>query len=321
MAAIAATPAMAQEDLKVKKNSIEIGFNPFSNNFQTFRIDELKYRHFWGNNALRVKVGLGIESLNKENKMDTEKFSTINTYNGATSDINPTITPTTTSAVEKVTGVSSNFNLSLGYERHFDVARRINLYVGAEVGFGLHTVSATEEGESTSIETKNYAYDASKSLVTNTTVTNYKKEYKKQYNGDQAWTSIGMGIFTGIDFYVYKGLYLGAELGLGFNHVSFKNPELTSNETSVNTNELKYQASSSENSYNTKKVTTVNQVYDSTTGISTKNTSEVYTTTQKNDKGYISSTEEKNKECIERSNSTNNFKLYAEPALRIGWRF
>ncbi|MBQ0049351.1 MAG: hypothetical protein KBT12_03805 [Bacteroidales bacterium] len=312
---------MAQEDLKVKNNSVEIGFNPFSNNFLTFRIDELKYRHFWGNNALRVKVGLGINGINKENKKDTEQFSTIHTYNGETTDINPTITPTATSSIQKVSGSVSNFNLSLGYERHFDVARRVNLYVGAEVGFGMQTVSATEEGENTDIKTTNFSQTNSKTLTTVTNVTNYKNEFKKAYEADQAWTSIGMSIFTGIDFYVYKGLYLGAELGLGFNHVSFKNPELISNSTSTETTDYKYQATNSENSYSTKKVITVNESYDSTTGISTKNTTAVYTTTQKNAKGETSSTSETNKKCEETTLSNNSFKLYAEPALRIGWRF
>ena len=30
--------------------------------------------------------------------------------------------------------------------------------------------------------------------------------------------SFGINAFTGVDFYIYKGLYLGAELGLGYTY-------------------------------------------------------------------------------------------------------
>jgi len=29
---------------------------------------------------------------------------------------------------------------------------------------------------------------------------------------------IGVGLFTGFDFYIYKGLYMGAELGFSYRH-------------------------------------------------------------------------------------------------------
>ena len=95
-----------------------------------------------------------------------------------------------------VNTISGDFSIDLGYERHFKVAKRLSLYAGGEVGFLSHYASGkgktTIAGTTTTIDFKNI-----------TTV-----------NGDRAYAAFTAGIFTGLDFYVYKGLYLGAELGL-----------------------------------------------------------------------------------------------------------
>lgn len=83
------------------------------------------------------------------------------------------------------------FTLSIGYQRHFYNYKRVDLYCGGKLGY-IHEFA----GE------------------------------KEQYNADNwTWNNNGTGngfslyLTTGIDFYVYKGLYLGAEINAGFEDV------------------------------------------------------------------------------------------------------
>lgn len=95
-----------------------------------------------------------------------------------------------------VNTTKGDFSIDLGYERHFKIANRLSLYAGGEVGFLSHFASGkgktTIAGAITTVDFKNI-----------TTI-----------NGDRAYAAFTAGIFTGLDFYVYKGLYVGAELGL-----------------------------------------------------------------------------------------------------------
>ncbi len=83
------------------------------------------------------------------------------------------------------------FSLTLGYQRHFYQYKRVDLYAGAKVGY-VHEFAG------------------------------HKSQYDKN---NWAWNNSGTGngfhayLTTGIDFYVYKGLFLGAEINLGFEDV------------------------------------------------------------------------------------------------------
>ena len=81
--------------------------------------------------------------------------------------------------------------LNLGYQRHFYQYKRVDLYAGGKVGY-VHEFAGN----------------------------------KQQANDDNwTWNNAGTGngfsvyLNTGIDFYIYKGLYLGAEINLGFTDV------------------------------------------------------------------------------------------------------
>lgn len=74
------------------------------------------------------------------------------------------------------------FGFNVGYENHFKTYDRVDLFAGVEAGFGTST----------------------------------KKEGgHKVYGGE---TTFGVDVFTGINFYIYKKLFIGAELGLGYTH-------------------------------------------------------------------------------------------------------
>ena len=87
---------------------------------------------------------------------------------------------------------NSNWSIDWGYEKHHSIAPRMDIYFG----YGLGIQKDTEKKEMTSV-----SYVGTKD----------EKETEKSGNfGFRA------SAFTGFDFYVYRGLYLGTELGLRF---------------------------------------------------------------------------------------------------------
>ncbi len=97
---------------------------------------------------------------------------------------------------------TSEFSLFPGIEYHFNKYERISPYVGGELGI---LVGST------------------KTNLDNSENENYTKS-KSPYFG------FGINVFTGVDVYLCKGLYLGAELGLGY---AFGNEGRGTTETSV----------------------------------------------------------------------------------------
>lgn len=83
---------------------------------------------------------------------------------------------------------TSTFSINLGYERHFLNYKRVDLYAGAGLGFKLNTIT----------QTNNLSSDQK------TVTSNY----------DDSYNEFTVKVFTGLDFYLYKGLYVGAELGI-----------------------------------------------------------------------------------------------------------
>lgn len=209
--------------------SAEIQFNPFSNDFKTFKLDgaALKGRYFiTDKDAIRLRLGLNINSNsynpgNKQIDPVTNEVTTIgiaepnsNNYSSA-ADYNEAKLIYDKKIKDKTSNSYGSFQIGLGYERHWNVAKRVNLYAGAEIalGFGWASSKTVEECG-----------------ILNADKTAWKEEWKETetYTGaykDQAGNlysapkfTLGANIFTGVDFYVYKGLYLGAELGLGINY-------------------------------------------------------------------------------------------------------
>ena len=104
-------------------------------------------------------------------------------------------------------GSSTLFGIALGYERHFSVNDRLDLYAGGEAAwktYGTYKETVASDG----------------SII----------EYS---NTDGGYNEIGVAAFTGINFYVYKKLFVGAEIGLSFAHKSYKDYEERGNGTTV----------------------------------------------------------------------------------------
>ncbi len=104
-----------------------------------------------------------------------------------------------------------DFGFYPGIEKHFTVGKRVSPYLGKELGIFNRSTYEYAENEA-DYEVKN----------------------------EDGLFSFHLNLVGGVDIYIYKGLYLGAELGYGFERVSFKDTEITTNgsESTIENNEV-----------------------------------------------------------------------------------
>lgn len=235
----------AQEEYGAEKGafSTELQFNPFSNNFETFKIDGLSFRYFFSeNSALRLNLNVGVNNISEGKTLTAPERSDYsdNAYYQMAKE-----------AYENGKDYSNkinntNFGLNLGYEYHFAKYGRADLYAGAQIGFNTESWSQTIKTP-TAFDTKE---DGSSTWVTLT------EEYKgaaffedDDENEIEKYSSFTFkaGVFTGIDFYLTKSLYVGAELGINFatasaNNVDYSKENLNAS-NKVEKTEITYETS------------------------------------------------------------------------------
>lgn len=107
------------------------------------------------------------------------------------------------SAEETAKGRESMFKIAPGFEYHMGNWRRVSVYLGGELFFATEGSKVTVEGDGYSYEAKNGGED------------------RGYYN------SFGLNAILGSDFYIVRGLYMGAELKLGYGMRSEKDGEVT----------------------------------------------------------------------------------------------
>lgn len=197
--------ALAQDKPVKGSFGTEVQFNPFDQDGHTFKLDALKFRYFLTDkDALRLKIGVYTNS-GKFTDTDSEELnygtaSYENEYKYSTGD----------------------FTLDLGYERHFDLNKRMSAYVGASVGFTRHFASTKIEGSETYTESRYSETSSFTAEIKNGAILPDDFDGKVNMEDmldkvtDRAYLGVNAAVFTGLDFYVYKGLYVGTELGLSF---------------------------------------------------------------------------------------------------------
>ena len=282
-----ASVASAQYSPEKGDFAVEFGFTPFKAGGETFQLNEsmLKARWFFTDkNALRLKIGFGID--NSTNTVD-------NSYNPDSKKWETTYDET-----KKTKDKYTNFGIMLGYERHLFTKGRFDVYAGLEAGYLMEKYSGSETIDRTS---KSYDGDqvisGSSTYNKNTDFTNTSTDGKKS-----SLNAFNANIFAGVDLYVWKNLYLGAEVGFNFKTGKSPNQYRSYTEQSQSYNKSGEFTGSKSVEYNGEsnitKTTTV------TTGTGAKTTT---------DTNY----------GPRRSDATTNtsFKLFVEPAVRIGWKF
>lgn len=278
--------------------SVEIGFNPFKGGDGVFKLDDdFQFKARWmftDKDALRFKLGFGIDNDSWTNEYTVgAKYSDDNTSSQFISG--------TTETKNKRTALSFN----VGYERHFPVSQRIDLYAGGEFGLGFvscsgeQTTNAYEEYYDLNNNGKLLSYDN----INN--VTKFEKQTSYDTTNPAAERDFSVTRFTvaalaGFDFYVYKGLYLGAELGIRFANGK------TPNKAYYTQNDVASETTADNNATKT----TIRD-YSSESGISTTTTIEGGTTNTTTAYSGTSLNE----------GSTTSLKFYVEPNVRLGIKF
>ena len=302
--------ASAQKDeLPDGMLAVELQANPFSNDFNTFKMTELKAR-LWLNNkhVVRFALGFGMDTKKEDTSWNFDSRESINSdydiiqHNGKS---------------------ETNFKevrLTVGYEYHLAQSGRLDLYVGASAGYegkyysgsSESTESWTRHGQGSYVPYPNTGsgsypssggyyhvpdYDRTAKQVTITNTTSSTDYSKMSPNGDNNEHTIFANVFTGVDCYIYKGLYIGTELGISFKHGKSENGSYfrTTNKTVTDNG-----------------VVTVNiqETFDSATGKT--DTRDLLDFTN-NEKSY--------RPTVNKSSSSNHLKIYVEPAIRLGWIF
>ncbi|MFW5793319.1 MAG: outer membrane beta-barrel protein [Bacteroidota bacterium] len=103
--------------------------------------------------------------------------------------------PNNINNIEKETDRITDFGLTPGIELHFPIGERVSPYVGAEFGF----------------TTRSSKYEYS---------TNFNNDNTTQ-TGVNGFTTFGLNFVVGTDLVIYRGLFIGAEFGFGFQSTSF----------------------------------------------------------------------------------------------------
>ncbi|MDR0509544.1 MAG: outer membrane beta-barrel protein [Rikenellaceae bacterium] len=93
-----------------------------------------------------------------------------------------------------------DFGLAPGIEYHFGNWNRVSLYGGAQLGISMRSASFNSVRP-----------DVTYKITGATSDTGENRKY----------FGFGIEAFTGIDVYVYRNIYVGAEFGLGFNTLKF----------------------------------------------------------------------------------------------------
>ena len=282
--------ANAQYEPKKGDIATEIGFTPFNTKTgESFKLNEgmFKVRYFLTDkDALRLKLGVKIDNSSTTTTDGENPVDLTNAYvRNSTTEINKKYT---------------EFSFMLGYERHLAVSGRFDVYVGAEFGYKINKYSGNLTYNKSETQ-----YDGDKKLVSTTQKSLTAESTDCQITGssldteNQSYNAFVGGIFAGADFYVYKKLYLGVELGISFE--SGKSPNSY------------YDYNSSERTWNSegKEISSKYVNYSGETGTKTTTTTQGNTTTSVT----------VNNEVVQRETTTTKLNFYVEPAIRLGWRF
>lgn len=175
-AVLAAIAACAQP--QAGSFGVELNFNPF-NNGAAFSTQGLKVRYFF-NEKMAVR-------------------GTIDFSAAPRTDFNYITEPDREIEYKTRSNVGS-FGIAPGFEYHFVTFGKGSVYGGAEVSFDLTTASCkmTNSENDNMVLVKGYS---APDLET---------------SGTRAGTRFEQAFFTGVDYYIFKKLYIGAELGLRF---------------------------------------------------------------------------------------------------------
>lgn len=180
------TQAQEQMVNKPERNSftLEVGFTPFSQDNVISMGMGLKGRYAlterW---YLRVNLPFNGNTSNQKNEVEMATGEMVST---------------------SIKRSSISYGIFPGIEYHLGNMPKLSPYFGAEIGFRHNIFS----GRNTNV-------DASGSVIDGLEIA-----YKKHNENGRSNIAFAINILAGVDWYMTKNLYLGAEFGLGFSLAS-----------------------------------------------------------------------------------------------------
>lgn len=208
---------MAQTEFKPEKGNFttELQFSLLGE--QPFSIDGLRFRYFFNEKwALRATLNVNYNSSKIVRDLDNEIDNSYSTSNFKFTSIETTVG-------ENVRKQGSVFvGIVPGVEYHFGKTERLSFYVGGEIllGFQNHHFKLENNVKTTHYEKVEEWYNGQwnpRSESTSSEELNRHRESKNMMDEDTPSSFVlGINALMGIDFYLYKGLYMGAELGFGY---------------------------------------------------------------------------------------------------------
>lgn len=221
--------------------STEVQINPFDQDGETFSLDGLKVRYFVSDkDALRLKVSFkSTNSKYTDEDLDEETGSNNNDLYKYT---------------------MGNFSIDLGYERHFNLGKRLDAYLGGSIGLGKNFASTQiDTYRKTISDNGRYITEySSTGELKNGAITNLNGNIDIFKAAERASFNVNAAIFAGLDCYIYKGIYIGTELGLGCSSLKSLKMEYdgtTSRETISNGNATIEEETIEEESTDNKRIT------------------------------------------------------------------
>lgn len=217
---------MAQAQYKPEKGNFttELQFSPFNLSYNEYEdnfnsnplsLDGLRMRYFFNEKwAIRANIKFNYMSMKQSEDIDrkgSDYWTPQYHQYGEVSSKKSVI----------------DFRIAPGFEYHFGNMERLSIYTGAEIFFGLRNYRFNMDSDITYT-----AINSNNDVASTRTVFELESKstwatYNEDYNDGigithrSSWI-IGANLFLGMDFYVYKGLYLGAELGLGYEHYFYR---------------------------------------------------------------------------------------------------
>lgn len=207
---------------------IEINFNPFGNE-GVFSFENLQTK-YWINNKTALRLGLQFDFTN--NSTTEEDYKSDDVYK-------PTFS-------EK----SFLVGFKPGMEFRIMPDSRISPYWGFEFSY-LNKSSSSEYVEYNrmyDVDIKDYVYNkietnldgawrkidfVEMSYTDPWGGSGYRMYQKTDYASERGFSSYGLNLLLGTDVFVYKNLYMGFELGIGYEMLKYKQIKLEINDSGV----------------------------------------------------------------------------------------
>jgi hypothetical protein len=182
--------------------SVEVNFKPFSSD-APISIDGFRGRLFLSNKlAIRVGCNFAMEKIYSETPVENNNTTYFNSDD------------------ERYTVLG----VHTGVEYHFLNSKRFSPYVGIVVGYENETSKAVYEDLSMDGTSYPYTYRMVKTEVKNSWY--YSSGSSGTYH-ERGYSMFSCNAVLGADFYLMKHLYMGIELGIGYNAMFYKEIEVT----------------------------------------------------------------------------------------------